>query len=110
MGNNGDPAGHTVPSRGPITCPARVLTRLSEVFQAEGFRVAVNDPYAGGYITTHYGPRLRKRGGFAIQIEINQDLYIEPETLCIHEGKMADIKTRIGRSLMVFLGHVAAPL
>ena len=40
-----------------------------------GYRVRRNDPYAGGYITRHYGrPRERVH---ALQIEIARDLYMD---------------------------------
>ncbi len=40
------------------TCPEQWITLLAEIMEAE-FRqpVAVNDPFAGGYITQHYGQR-----------------------------------------------------
>lgn len=44
-----------------------------------GFTVAHNRPYAGGFITEHYG---RPGHGFhAIQIEINRGLYMNEQTL-----------------------------
>ena len=40
-----------------------------------GFRVRRNDPYAGGYITRHYGrPREQVH---ALQIEVARDLYMD---------------------------------
>jgi len=40
-----------------------------------GYRVRRNDPYAGGYITRHYGrPR---EGVHALQIEICRSLYMD---------------------------------
>jgi N-formylglutamate deformylase len=40
-----------------------------------GYTVRRNDPYAGGYITRHYGrPR---EGVHALQIEIARDLYMD---------------------------------
>jgi N-formylglutamate amidohydrolase len=44
-----------------------------------GFSVSRNRPYAGGYITEHYGqPRSQVH---AIQIEINRSLYMNEATL-----------------------------
>lgn len=44
-----------------------------------GFRAVRNKPYAGGFITEHYGrPR---RGLHALQIEVNRSLYIDEVTL-----------------------------
>ncbi len=74
LGNNGPP--NTVD--GPdITCPPIVLTDMVDILNGEGFSVALNFPYSGGYITTHYGQILRKKGGFAVQIELNQGLYMK---------------------------------
>ena len=40
-----------------------------------GYSVRRNDPYAGGYITRHYGrPR---EGMHALQIEIARELYMD---------------------------------
>jgi N-formylglutamate deformylase len=56
------------------SCAPR-LTRLVERRLADlGYRVRRNDPYAGGFITRHYGrPRERVH---ALQIEIARDLYM----------------------------------
>ena len=49
-----------------------------------GFRVERNQPYAGGYITEHYGrPTL---GWHALQIEINRALYMDEVHLEPHAG------------------------
>ncbi len=44
-----------------------------------GYLVAANKPYAGGFITEHYGRPAR--GLHAIQIEINRSLYVNEQTL-----------------------------
>jgi N-formylglutamate deformylase len=57
------------------TCAPRVIRRIEESLTALGFRVRRNDPYAGGYITRHYG---RPREGVqALQIEICRSLYMD---------------------------------
>ncbi len=55
---------------------APALVRLVEQALGEaGFTVRRNDPYAGGYITQHYGrPR---EGVHALQIEISRGLYMD---------------------------------
>jgi N-formylglutamate deformylase len=57
------------------TCAAE-LTRFVERRMIElGYRVRRNDPYAGGFITRHYGrPRDHVH---ALQIEIARDLYMD---------------------------------
>ena len=61
----------------PTAPPARhACTRLVETLLSElGYSVRRNDPYAGGYITRHYGrPR---EGVHALQIEIARELYMD---------------------------------
>jgi N-formylglutamate amidohydrolase len=58
------------------TACAPTTTRLVETLLSEqGYSVRRNDPYAGGYITRHYG---RPREGVqALQIEVARDLYMD---------------------------------
>ncbi len=51
---------------------AAILTRL-------GYKVVLNKPYAGGFITEHYGRPAR--GLHALQIEVNRGLYMDEKTL-----------------------------
>lgn len=51
-----------------------ILDRLEEVFSRSGLKVARNTPFAGAFITQHYGSP--SRGQHAIQIEINRSLYM----------------------------------
>ena len=76
-------------------CAAETLSHLRALFQQEGYSVAVNYPYAGGFITEHYGrPAL---GVEAVQVEINRDLYLNPVTLAPKRGydRLADALGRI---------------
>jgi len=60
-------------------CAPRVTRALETLLQARGRKVQRNDPYAGGYITRHYG---RPRDNIhAIQIEIARGLYMEERTI-----------------------------
>ncbi len=60
-------------------CAPRVIRRVEECLTALGFRVRRNDPYAGGYITRHYGrPR---EGMHALQIEICRSLYMDEKRI-----------------------------
>jgi N-formylglutamate amidohydrolase len=49
------------------------------LLSAMGYHVVHNKPYAGGYITEHYG--RPGRGLHALQIEINRGLYMNERTL-----------------------------
>jgi N-formylglutamate deformylase len=56
-------------------CAPRVTRQIEEALQAMGYRVRRNDPYAGGYVTRHYGrPR---EGVHALQIEVARPLYMD---------------------------------
>lgn len=78
---------HSMPSRatgpnGPdvvlgdrhgTSCATALTRRLRALFEAMGWRVALNRPYAGGYATQVWG---RPEEGFeAVQIELNRRLY-----------------------------------
>jgi N-formylglutamate amidohydrolase len=56
------------------TCGSWLRTTLAKAFTEQGLRVAINDPYKGGYITDHYG---RVEDVEAIQIEMCQRVYME---------------------------------
>jgi len=57
-----------------------LLTDLVEVtLRSRGYSVVRNKPYAGGFITEHYGePGI---GHHALQIELNRALYMDERTL-----------------------------
>ena len=56
-------------------CAARIARRVEAVLTAQGFTVRRNEPYAGGYVTRHYGrPR---EGVHALQIEVARRLYMD---------------------------------
>ncbi len=65
-----------------------------------GYTVAHNKPYAGGFITEHYG--RPGRGLHAIQIEINRGLYMNERTLHRSSGfeALADDLARFSSELM----------
>jgi N-formylglutamate deformylase len=95
LSNNGDEMGNENPALGKTTCPAETLHMISAAFQRAGFSVSINDPYAGGFITTHYGQKLAGTGRIAVQIEINQDLYLEPGTGQLAEEKVKEIRAKV---------------
>jgi N-formylglutamate amidohydrolase len=60
-------------------CAPRATRALEALLQARGRRVQRNDPYAGGYITRHYGrPRENIH---AIQIEMARALYMDERSI-----------------------------
>lgn len=56
-------------------CDRWLIDFAAEVFNAAGFLVARNTPFAGGYITQTYG--RPKRDVHALQIEIDRSLYMD---------------------------------
>jgi N-formylglutamate deformylase len=62
------------------TSAAADLSRAAiQILEEMGFSAIRNKPYAGGFITEHYGRPAR--GLHALQIEINRALYIDEVTL-----------------------------
>ena len=65
-------------------CAPALVEGFERALRGCGFRVVRNKPYAGGFITEHYGePSL---GRHALQIEINRSLYMNEQTLAITRG------------------------
>jgi len=66
------------------SCASAFTDAAEEALRGLGYRVARNKPYAGGFITEHYG---RPATGFhAFQIEINRALYMDERRQTKHEG------------------------
>lgn len=100
-----------LPARGAVdivlgdahgTACAPYLVRLVEQTLRElGFSVRRNDPYAGGYITRHYGrPRT---GVHALQIEINRGLYMD-EARIERLADFGQVQARLTRLMAVLAG------
>ena len=56
------------------SCAPALTDRVEAILQADGFRVERNAPYAGGYVTQHYGRPAE--GVHTLQIEVNRALYM----------------------------------
>lgn len=56
-------------------CAPRATRLVEEMLAGMGYRVRRNDPYAGGYVTRHYG--IPREGVHALQIEIARSLYMD---------------------------------
>jgi N-formylglutamate amidohydrolase len=62
-----------------VSCNPETIARAELAFRKQGYSVTRNYPYAGGYVTQHYG---KPHAGIqALQIEINRDLYLNPVTM-----------------------------
>lgn len=84
------PAGMRIPGNGPRpdfiigdrygSSAAQDLSRTAiAILKGMGYEVAHNKPYAGGFITEHYGRPAR--GLHALQVEINRGLYVDERSL-----------------------------
>ncbi|MBV2144264.1 N-formylglutamate amidohydrolase [Falsochrobactrum sp. TDYN1] len=61
------------------SCSEQLTQIAIELLQGLGYTVAHNKPYAGGFITEHYGrPAI---ACYALQIEINRSLYMDEQSL-----------------------------
>lgn len=58
-----------------VSCDPKLSRSLREKILDFGYDVQMNRPYAGGYITEHYG--RPQKGHHALQIEINRGLYLD---------------------------------
>ena len=92
-----------------VACDRSVIDAAAEAFTAQGFTVARNAPFAGGYITQAYG---RPRAGIhALQIEIDRALYMDE--LRVERGPdFADVAARLSRvsAALAGLGPRAVPM
>ena len=62
-----------------VSCHPETIAAIEVAFRSLNYTVARNYPYAGGYVTSHYGKPMS--GIETLQIEINRDLYLNPVTL-----------------------------
>jgi len=95
LGNNGDLQGNRTSLQGSTTCERETLVRMKEAFESAGFTVSINAPYSGGFITSHYGRLFAHLGKMAIQVEINQDLYIKKGQNTIHAQTIAGVGLKV---------------
>jgi N-formylglutamate deformylase len=65
-------------------CGAAVMRHAEHFLVGRGYVVRRNDPYAGGYVTRHYGKPAT--GVHCLQIEIARRLYVTEASLEKHQG------------------------
>jgi N-formylglutamate amidohydrolase len=75
---------------------AALVRQAERAFAMQGFSVARNAPYAGGYTTQHYS--RRDAGIETLQIEVNRALYLDEAAVEKHAG-FAAVKGRIAAAL-----------
>ena len=102
LGNNGSPPGSVGRVGEEPTCSPDAIKKLQETFAKRGFSVALNEPYAGGFITRSYGRKLAGSGRFAVQIEINQELYMKNGEISCDRERVEDVRKRVWSALDSF--------
>ncbi len=77
-------------SCGRTSADPRIIDLVDAHFRAAGLSVRHDDPYRGGYTTSHYGrPR---EGWHAIQIELNRALYVDERTCTRKPAELARLQ------------------
>jgi N-formylglutamate deformylase len=86
------------------SCAASVTDVVEESLRESGYSVLRNKPYAGGFITEHYGDPAA--GLHAIQIEVNRSLYMD-EREYRKTPRFNAVRTELGR-MVARLAHATA--
>jgi len=86
-----------------------LMEAVQAAFEAQGFVVGRNTPFAGGYITQRYG--RPSRGMHAVQIEIDRALYLDEARIDRGAG-FADTRDRLSQVIaeLVRIGQHGASL
>lgn len=84
VARHGPPPDVVLGDRFGMSCTPALVGFVESCLRIHGYRVARNKPYAGGFITEHYGePAI---GRHALQVEINRALYMNETTLEPDDG------------------------
>ena len=59
----------------------KITNILQKIFESYGYKVTINDPFEGGFITKYYGRPINHVN--VVQIEINKKLYLFEENFTI---------------------------
>jgi len=105
VGDNGLRPDFIIGDRFGISATAALTETAIGLLTAMGYTVAHNKPYAGGFITEHYGRPARHL--HALQIEVNRGLYMNERTFEKTAGfdALADDLTRFSADLMAMPDH-----
>jgi N-formylglutamate deformylase len=90
-------------TRGRTTADARLIDLVDAHFREAGLSVRHDDPYKGGFATTHYGRPAS--GVHAIQIELNRALYVDEQTFERKVGDFERLQMLLG-ALITKLGQL----
>ena len=86
-----------------------VMAEIEAAFTYVGLRVVRNAPFAGAYITQHYGRPSRAQ--HVVQVEIDRALYMDEATIMPHGG-FEDFRAVIGDAIarIAHIGRQEMPL
>jgi N-formylglutamate amidohydrolase len=87
------------------SCAPQIIDAAQDIFEGFGYLVVRNRPYAGGFITEHYGQP--SSGTHALQIEINRALYMDEAALRVHGG-YPKLEGNITEFMRVFSAAIAS--
>jgi len=76
------------------SCSSAITEMIERTLRAQGYIVLRNKPYAGGFITEHYGDPAT--GLHALQIEVNRALYMD-EARYLKTAGFEKLKADLGR-------------
>jgi N-formylglutamate amidohydrolase len=82
--NAGQRAHFVLGDRFGSACAPELTRYVEAALKAQGYEISLNRPYAGGYITEHYGAPAQ--GVHALQVEINRSLFTDEARLSLTEG------------------------
>ena len=88
-----------------MSANVEIIEAAMSCLRSLGFSVVRNKPYAGGYITEHYG--RPSRGYHALQIEINRGLYLDEERQLLTSG-FGSLQGSLGRFALAFADAIEA--
>lgn len=86
------------------SCAGWITARVEQTLRNLGYRVSRNAPYAGGFVTQHYGRPAEQV--HALQIEINRALYMDEAAIARAPG-FDLLRQKIGQ-LILALGRMFA--
>ncbi len=81
------------------SCSPQLVHLARTAFAELGYKVSVNRPYAGGFITEHYG--RPENGLHALQIEINRALYMD-EVRISRNDRFESLQADLGKFFASF--------
>lgn len=87
-----------------VSCSSEIIDAIEARLRQWGYHVQRNRPYAGGFITEHYGNPAD--GRHAVQIEISRNLYMDESNLRKNEGFEA-LAGRLGELARMLAQSVA---